>query len=67
MFCRLELVPDGEVILASYEPGITYEEILLANGINPDIVLIRSRGTFLPQDHAVKEENVEIILTCSRG
>jgi sulfur carrier protein ThiS len=65
--CRFILVPGGEVRDCEIHPGETYEEALLALDIIPDTVLIFYRGTSLPQDKPVEEDEVEIIETCSRG
>jgi len=62
--CRLILVPGGEVLEYQVEPGDTYEKALLSFRISPDTVLIILGKTSLPQDAEIKEEMVEIILTC---
>ncbi len=67
MICRFTIIPDGRVIIHQGNPGDTYEDALLAYGINPDTVLILSGGRSLPQDEKIGEEEVEIFLTGSRG
>jgi hypothetical protein len=65
--CRMTISPGGDVIEWTVRPGDTYEDVLLANCIVPDTVLIFFKGTSLPQDKPITEPDVEIVLTCSRG
>jgi hypothetical protein len=65
--CRFILVPGGEVHDYEVSPGETYDQALLGLGIIPDTVLIFHRGTSLPQDKPIEEDEVEIVETCSRG
>ena len=64
---RMHLVPGDEVKVYEGDEGDTYEKALLSFGINPDTVLIFSRGQSIPQDSEVKDEMVEVLITCSRG
>jgi hypothetical protein len=64
---RMRFVPGDEMKVYEGEAGDTYEKALLSFGINPDTVLIFSRGQSIPQDSEVKEEMVDIVSTCSRG
>ncbi|MDH7592971.1 MAG: thiamine S protein [Methanomicrobiales archaeon] len=66
-FCRFVLKPEGGVILHRCRHDETYEEALLALGINPDTVLVMKGRRSLPIDEKIEEEEVEILLTCSRG
>jgi sulfur carrier protein ThiS len=62
------IVPDGDVLEFVGEDGSTYEDALKQLGINPDTVLIiNERNKSIPQDAAIKEKKVTIVLTCSRG
>ena len=63
----MHLVPGDEVKVYEGEAGDTYEKALLSFGIIPDTVLIFSKGQSIPQDSEVKEEMVEVLITCSRG
>jgi sulfur carrier protein ThiS len=65
--CRFILVPGREVHDYEVSPGETYDQALLGLGIIPDTVLIFHRGTSLPQDKPIEEDEVEIVETCSRG
>jgi len=67
MICKFSVVPDGEVLMYRYGSGDTFEKALLHFGINPDTVLVYHNGVSLPVDKKIEEEEVEIILTCSRG
>lgn len=67
MFCRFTIQPSGETIIAGYEAGSRYDEVLESVGINPDTVLVRVNGRFVAQDAEVTEQSVEILLTCTRG
>jgi Fe2+ transport system protein FeoA len=64
---RMHLIPGDEVKIYEGEAGDTYEKALLSFGINPDTVLIIWQGQSIPQDSEVKEEMVEVLITCSRG
>lgn len=66
-FCRFVLKPEGGVILYRYLEGETYEEALLALGINPDTVLVMQGKRSFPVDKTIDEEEVEVVLTSSRG
>jgi len=67
MICRWILQPEGEMLVVKSTPEMTYEEALLDCGINPDTVLVLYGGRSLPVDKMIEEEEVEILLTCSRG
>jgi len=58
---RMRLLPDEEVKIYEGVEGDTYEKALLSFGINPDSVLILSRGTSIPQDSEIREDQVEIV------
>jgi sulfur carrier protein ThiS len=64
---RFTIVPDGDRLEYTGEDPFTYEEALLALGINPDIVLVRVDGRFVAQDEPAELGEAEVILTCSRG
>lgn len=67
MICRFLVVPDGNVLIYRGGAEDTYEEALLNFNINPDTVLIYHNGVSLPVDKKIEEEEVEVILTSSRG
>ena len=59
--CRLNIVPDRDVLEFVGEDGSTYEDTLKQLGINPDTVLIiNERNKSIPQDAAIKEKKVKI-------
>jgi len=64
---RMHLIPGDDVKVYEGEAGDTYEKALLSFGINPDTVLIFYKEQSIPQDSVVKEEMVEVLITCSRG
>lgn len=67
MMVTVRLSPGDKVMVYDGRDGDTYEDALLSVGINPDIVLIFCKGVSLPQDKVIKEPEVEIVSTCSRG
>lgn len=67
MRCRFVLRPGEEIREYEGTPGDTYEKALLCLGINPDTVLILLNNQSIPQDAGIKEEEVVILSTCSRG
>ncbi|HMZ30987.1 MAG TPA: thiamine S protein [Methanoregulaceae archaeon] len=58
---RMRLLPNDEVRIYEGTEGDTYEKALLSFGINPDSVLILFRGTSIPQDSEIREDQVEIV------
>ena len=54
---------DLEIRIFLGSEGDTYEKALLSFGINPDTVLIFYRGTSIPQDSEILDDQVEIVVT----
>jgi hypothetical protein len=68
VYCRLTILPDGDIFEYEGSDGDTYEDALKKSGINPDTVLIISeKNRSIPQDAPIREKKVDIVLTCSRG
>lgn len=65
--CRFRIIPGQQTIEYTGAEGTTYEEALLSIGIIPDTVLILHRGKSLPQDSVIRDDEVDIVSTCSRG
>ncbi|MDH7511080.1 MAG: thiamine S protein [Methanolinea sp.] len=65
--CRFRIIPGEQTVEYTGAEGTTYEDALLSIGIIPDTVLILHGGKSLPQDEVIREEEVDIISTCSRG
>ena len=65
--CRFHIIPGHQIVEYTGAEGTTYEEALLSIGIIPDTVLILHGGKSLPQDSVIREEEVDIVSTCSRG
>lgn len=51
----------------SYEDGDTYADLLLRCGLIPDTILIFAGDRSIPEDAPVREEEVTIEETASRG
>lgn len=67
MKCRFIFTREGEIREYAGGEGDTYADALLSFCVVPDTVLILYRGTSLPEDKPIEEDEVEIITTASRG
>jgi len=63
----MTLVPGNERMVCDAANGMTYQDLLSKCGIIPGTVLIFVDGRSVPQDAPVREGEVEILLTASRG